>query len=223
MLATGTQGFVAGTSFLCSACGLGNTLGGQAAGDFNKDTNLDVVLANTKSGTPVTLLGNGNGTFRSPVVSQGFTTAYFEMVVGDFNRDGLPDLVVSDGAQNFQTAFGTGNGSFRPGSPFQAPGYLTTALLTADLNGDGKLDLIATNDGGYAIGGCSSRSSLDVLTGNGDGTFGAGKSYTVGDLPSSAVIADFNGDGKPDIVAFNELSDSFSVLLNLGSGRLAPP
>ena len=217
MLGTATHGFSAGTSFACSACGLG---GAAAMGDFNKDTNLDVVLANTKSGTLVTLLGNGNGTFRSPVVSQGFATAQFQMVVGDFNRDGLPDLVVTDGETTFQTAFGNGNGSFRAGSPFTASSPFTTALLTADITGDGKLDLIVANDGFAAIGGCSSGSTIDVLTGNGDGTFGAGKSYTAGSLPSSAVIRDFNGDGKPDIATFNAFSDSFSVLLNLAPASL---
>ena len=126
-------------------------------GDFNKDTNLDVVLANTKSGTLVTLLGNGNGTFRSPVVSQGFATAQFAMVVGDFNRDGLPDLVVTDGETTFQTAFGNGNGSFRAGSPFTATSPFTTALLSADITGDGKLDLIVATDGFAASGGCCSR------------------------------------------------------------------
>ena len=209
-----------GTSFACSACGPG---GPAAMGDFNKDTNLDVVLANTKSGTLVTLLGNGNGTFRSPVVSQGFTTAYFAMVVGDFNRDGLPDLVVADGETTLQTAFGNGNGSFRAGSPFTATAPFTTALLSADITGDGKLDLIVPTDGW-----CRSSDSAPT-----DQRFTScrametelsalGKSIPAGIIPSSAVINDFNGDGRPDIVTFNTFSNSFSVLLNLGSGKLAP-
>ncbi len=219
MLGTATHGFSTGTSFACSACGPG---GPAAMGDFNKDTNLDVILANTKSGTLVALLGNGNGTFRSPVVSQGFTTAYFAMIVGDFNRDGLPDLVVADGETTLQTAFGNGNGSFRAGSPFTATAPFETALLSADITGDGKLDLIVPTDGGAAVQFCPDGSPIYILPGNGDGTFGAGKIYSAGIIPSSAVINDFNGDGRPDIVTFNTFSNSFSVLLNLGSGKLAP-
>src|SRR5664279_2910845 len=200
MLGTATHGFSAGSSFVCSACGLGNTLGGTATGDFNKDGELDVVLANAESGTLVTLLGKGNGTFRSPVASSGFSADQFTMVVGDFNGDGLPDLVVNDEETTFQTAFGNGDGSFRPGSPFTATSPFTTALLSADLDGDGKLDLIVPTDGFAAYEGCPAGSGVYVLPGNGDGTFGAGKIYPVGVVPSSAVITDFNGDGKPDIV-----------------------
>ncbi len=219
MLGTATHGFSTSTSFACSACGLG---GIAATGDFNKDSNLDVVMANAKNGSLVTLLGKGNGTFASPVASSGFSAAQFTMVVGDFNGDGLPDLVVNDEDTTFQTAFGNGDGSFRPGSPFTATSPFTTALLSADLDGDGKLDLIVPTDGFAAYQGCPGGSGVYVLPGNGDGTFGAGQIYSVGVVPSAAVINDFNGDGKPDIVTFNAFSDSFSVLLNPGAGKLAP-
>jgi Bacterial Ig-like domain (group 3)/FG-GAP-like repeat len=222
MLQTAQHGFSTGTSFLCSACGLGNTLAGQATGDFNRDGNLDVVFANMTSATLVTLLGKGNGTFGSPVVSHGFATAQQTIVAGDFNRDGLLDLVVGDGGDVFQTALGNGDGSFRAGSAFQSSLGLTTTLLSADLTGDGKLDLVAVSSGSADIDGCAQGATLYILPGNGDGTFGAAKEYPTGYLPDDAVIADFNGDGKPDIVTLNPYGNSFSVLLNLGSGKLAP-
>ena len=131
MLETAQQGFQAGSSFACSACGLAFALGGVATGDFNKDGNLDVVLANTSSGSLVTLLGRGDGTFRSPVVSHGFATELGSkcQCVEISTATALPDLVVSDGGEAFQTAFGNGDGSFRPGSPFQSSSGLTTTCL----------------------------------------------------------------------------------------------
>ena len=118
------------------------------------------------------------------------------MVVGDFNRDGIPDLVVCDGGDVFQTAFGNGDGSFRAGSPFDSSSALTTTVLGADLTGDGKLDLVAVSTSFAEIDGCAQGATLYVLPGNGDGTFGAAKSYPTGYLPDKAVVADFNGDGK---------------------------
>ena len=225
MLGTAPHGFRVGTAFACSACGLGAGFGGVATGDFNKDGNLDVVFTNLNSGSLVTLLGRGDGTFRSPVASHGFLTelnAEMSMVVGDFNRDGILDLVVCDGGDTFQTAFGNGDGSFRAGSPFYSSSGLTTTVLGADLTGDGKLDLVAVSTSFAEIDGCAQGATLYVLPGNGDGTFGAEKDYPTGYLPDKALVGDFNGDGRPDVVTFNVYSNSFSVLLNLGSGRLAP-
>jgi hypothetical protein len=222
MLQTTTHGFSTGTSFLCSACGVGNTLAGLTTGDFNKDGNLDIVFANIATANLVTLPGRGNGTFGSPVVSHGFATAQQTIVAGDFNHDGLLDLVVGDGGDELQIALGNGDGSFRAGSPFQTSEALTTTLLSADLTGDGKLDLVAVSTSFADIDGCAQGATLFILPGNGDGTFGAAKEYPTGYLPVNAVIADFNGDGRPDVVTFNSYSNSFSVLLNLGSGKFAP-
>ena len=77
-------------------------------------------------------------------------------------------------------------------------------------------------DGGATGSGCAQGATLYVLPGNGNGTFGTQKNYPTGYLPWAALIGDYNGDGKPDIVTFNIYSNSFSVLLNLGSGKLAP-
>jgi hypothetical protein len=59
-----------------------------------------------------------------------------------------------------------------------------------DLNLDGKPDLAVTNNGG---------STVSVLFGNGDGTFAPQVAYATGGAPYSAVIADLNGDGMPDL------------------------
>jgi VCBS repeat protein/FG-GAP repeat protein len=64
--------------------------------------------------------------------------------------------------------------------------------------------------------------SIKVLRGNGDGTFGPPVRYKTRQDSSSIGVGDFNGDGKPDLVAVNA-SDGISVLLNKGKGLFDEP
>ena len=63
---------------------------------------------------------------------------------------------------------------------------------------------------------------MSVLLNQGSGTFAAQTTYAVGSGPWGVATADFNGDGKPDIVVANWADNTVSVLLNQGSG-LSPP
>src|SRR6202044_1883396 len=76
---------------------------------------------------------------------------------------------------------------------------------------DGKLDLIAAGD--YTI---------NVLLGNGDGTFRYGASYSSEAGPDAVAVADFNGDHKLDAAVSNGESGSVSVLLGNGNGTFQP-
>jgi hypothetical protein len=84
-------------------------------------------------------------------------------------------------------------------------------LIVADLNGDGKADLITANVNG---------DSVDVLMGNGDGTFKAAMSYSVGaDYPDFIGIGDWNGDGKSDLAVISASTTGWiAVLLGNGDG-----
>src|SRR5664279_6420522 len=61
---------------------------------------------------------------------------------------------------------------------------------------------------------------VGVLRGNGDGTFKPQVAYAVGAAPSAVVIADFNGDGKPDVAVANFKDSKVSVLFGNGDGTL---
>jgi hypothetical protein len=81
--------------------------------------------------------------------------------------------------------------------------------VTADFNGDGRLDLAVANP---------SSDSVNVLLGNGNGTFQASKSSAAGDNPISIAVGDFNADGKLDLAAANGGTTDVSVMRGNGDG-----
>src|SRR5262249_22974371 len=80
----------------------------------------------------------------------------------------------------------------------------------ADFNGDGKQDL-AVVDGVAA-------NNLQILKGNGDGTFQAAVSYNVGSQPRAVVAGDWDTDGDLDLATANYLGQNVSILRNAGDG-----
>jgi hypothetical protein len=113
---------------------------GVALGDFNGDGILDVTVVTYNccgEGSVVSvLLGNGDGTFRSPVNYNRTDTAM--VAVGDFNGDKAEDLVVTEGG-GFRVLFGNGDGTLQSTSLLDP---LSGISATADFNNDGKLDLV---------------------------------------------------------------------------------
>jgi hypothetical protein len=63
---------------------------------------------------------------------------------------------------------------------------------------------------------------VSVLPGNGNGGFGARKDFATGNTPRSVTTADFNGDGRSDLITANSYGNTVSVLLGDGSGGLGP-
>ena len=191
------------------------------AADLNGDGKLDLVVAdagapgaNGQEGADVKVyLGNGDGTFQAPTTFQP-NAQVFSIAVGDLNKDGIPDLVISDsgqGAQNFEltTMLGKGDGTFAA-AVHTASGPVGGGMLAvADFNGDGNPDV--------AQGGCCGDSWLTVYLGNGDGTFSAQYGLAEAASINQIVAVDINGDGRPDILAGPEEGGGvgLEVFLNL--------
>ena len=181
--------------------------------DFNGDGNLDLAVANQGQNTVSVLLGNGDGTFQAPVTSFAVAGAW-QLAVGDFNNDGIPDLVATNSQFAFQqfvtVMLGNGDGTFQspiliPVGPMDGNAGATSAVTVADVNGDGNADIVAAQFYGGTV---------DVVLGNGDGTFQPDQSYLSGGGTFGVTTGDLNGDDFPDIVATDRASVSTSVLIN---------
>jgi hypothetical protein len=212
---------------------------GQAAhavtvGDVNGDGKPDIVVANScatgdlycTSGTMGVLLGNGDGTFRTVVSYPSGGQNPTSVALGDLNRDGRVDIVVS----NYQTTgtdfsghigvlLGNGDGTFQPAVVYLSGGLGNNSVAIADLDRDGKPDLVAVNQAATTG---SSAGTLGVLLGNGDGTFRpaivtATTKLSI-DYFAQTAIADFNGDGKLDVAC----GSSDFLLLGNGDGTFQP-
>jgi uncharacterized protein (DUF2141 family) len=112
--------------------------------------------------------------------------------------------------------------SFRRAVPYMTSGYNPYSVAIADLNGDGKLDLVIANEEQSKN---DSQGSISVMLGKGNGTFRAAVNYSSGGQSAfSIVVADVNGDGKPDLVVANGCAGSdcstggVGVLLGNGNG-----
>jgi hypothetical protein len=181
--------------------------------DFNGDGKLDVAVADQASGVYV-FLGNGDGTFQNPVISN-IGNLNLAGAVGDFNGDGKLDFIGIEGLQ-LGWFRGNGDGTFQPPSTFYSVGANSDSVFAADLNGDGKLDLITVQE---------SADTYTVMLGNGDGTFQPGAVYSVGSpLRSELAVGDFNADGNLDLVLTGETNQlGTSILLGNGNGTFQSP
>jgi hypothetical protein len=189
------------------------------ARDFDGDGRLDLaVLDETRDGNHsfvTVLLGNGDGTFRAAETHQvaaGQNTVPEGLVAGDFTGHGHLDLLATSRDGTLVELAGNGDGTFQDPVTFHTAAR-PIDVAVGDFRGNGILDLIVTDSGGAGIG-----SSVSVLLGNGDGTFGAPVTYQVGVDPAAVVVGDFNGDGIADVAVANSLSNSVSVLFGNGDG-----
>ena len=185
-----------------------------ATGNIRPSHHDDLAMVSENSGNVFVLINNElrSGSFAaSPstltVPSPG------DIVVGDFNDDLNPDVLVTSFAQNsLYVVLGNGNDSFQPNPASFATGLGPNRIATGDFNEDGELDAIVHNVSD-ANGG-----DISILLGNGDGTFQPATSAAVGSYPDGITVADVNHDNHLDVLVANNNDASVSVLLGNGDG-----
>jgi hypothetical protein len=200
--------------------GVGTDPQAVAVGDFNGDGLLDVAVANFglqvggNDGRLSILLRRSDGGFNQTLLTLGINPN--AVAVADLNRDGIPDVVVSNfGSNTVSVLLGNGDGTFQAAQNFNT-GSGPDAVTAGDFNGDGIPDLAVANqkDG-----------TVSILLGNGNGTFKSGVAYPAASLPLALAMGDFNGDGKTDLAVGDAtaLSGNVSLLFGNGDGTFQSP
>jgi hypothetical protein len=184
--------------------------------DFNRDGITDMAEATLPAGDPsgastlTVMLGQKNGTFLPADSNPAIGHDPKSIAVGAFNHDGNPDLIIGDSDGSLIVLLGDGKGNLIP-TPNAVRVTSVASIAVGDFNHDGILDLVVSDP---------KSNTATVLLGSGDGSFRPSWSFK---LPMQGAIyhlavADFNGDGIPDLVVTNEDQNSFEVLLGNGNG-----
>ena len=189
----------------------------NVAGDFNRDGIMDLAVADGSNNQVLVMLGNGDGTFQSPVPYQ-VGTGPSTLIAADFDNDGKLDIAVGDSDGGIFVLQGNGDGTFHLDPILSVAGAGPWDLAVGDFNGDGRLDLACVNrtDG-----------TISIFLGNGDATFNGDGFFqppatvaTNAD-PAQMTVGDFNGDGILDIAVANFggfTGNTVSVFLGNGNG-----
>lgn len=183
-------------------------------GDFNGDSNLDIITSNSANNISI-LLGDGNGNFGT-ATNYAVGSGPIYVASGDFNGDGKRDLVtVNAGSNDISILLGEGTGSFK-GSITYPTGLTPRSVVSADFNRDGKIDLAVANEG---------QNYIQIFSGSGDGGFTQAATLTGIPNPTNIAVADLNSDGNPDLAVTigGDTYNSISILLGDGRGSFGSP
>lgn len=189
--------------------------------DFTGDGILDYAAVSTAP-MPVNsenvvriMAGNGDGTFApltgNPTNAVGSSPLF--MTQGDYNEDGIPDIVTSNNSGNsISILLGSGGGYFSAASTVAMPlGAGPKGIATADFNLDGHQDVVVAYSARFII-----------ALGSGTGTFTLSSPVNSYGQSQEVFVGFFNPDAYPD-VAITSDSNKIIVILSTGLGTFAAP
>jgi hypothetical protein len=204
------KGFGDGTFRVVRTITAGSLPSGIALVDLNGDGKLDLVASNFRSLDVTVNFGDGTGNFGAKI-SSSVSANPVALALGDWNNDGKIDVATANTQQNkISVLLGDGAGHFATLRQF------TTAstprwIAAGDFNKDGKADLVVVNGVGLANG-------MQIFRGDGTGNFALSSAVATGNSPSTATVADLNGDGNLDLVVSNTPDEQIGVYLGSAGG-----
>ena len=189
----------------------------MVSADFDGDGKADLIVYDSQESL-IFLHGNGDGSFEVKTNLAGYGPLYSYPVflaAGDFNKDGKTDLALLNDDATLTLLLNAGDGSFATRRRYVAGTHLATgyylvaqlgSMFAMDFNDDGNLDIVLAS--GHPDILYPGLFYTTVLFGNGDGTLQAPQAYEVSQKPKALAAADFNGDGRLDLVAGGDNSSS---------------
>ncbi|MEO6851499.1 MAG: FG-GAP-like repeat-containing protein, partial [Mucilaginibacter sp.] len=154
----------------------------------------------------------------APKVDFGVQNAPYDVFVEDLDGDGKPDIISYNGYVNgvnvLKNTSTPGNLSFAANIQF-AGSSSTAGITVADINGDGKPDIITTNATNNTFSVLINTSTASAIS------FAPKIDFAAGGKPNSIIVADFDGDGKPDLVFEGQATTGLamiSIFKNTSSG-----
>jgi hypothetical protein len=183
---------------------------GLAVADVDKDTDLDILAAHPGTNTMDILRngGVGTGTFTTTSVNVG--TGPTRLATADFDGNGTMDVAVSHTSGVVWVLYGNGAGGFPTNKQYPVAGTLA-GIVAVDVDGANKTDILVANTTGNAIA---------YLKNDGTGTFAVNATFVTTGATGAIQMAsaDFNKDGRPDIVfTSNSGINAQSCINNMGT------
>ncbi|CAF1425762.1 unnamed protein product [Adineta steineri] len=170
---------------------------------------MDIGVANSGTNNIGIFLGYGNITFTNQTTySTGSNSTPYFLAIGDFNNDTQLDIVTANYQSDTISIFlGYGNGKFANQTSYSTGSSSSPcSVVVGYFNNDNKLDIGVVN---------YNNNKLGLFLGQGNGIFDNIMIFSMvyGSHPFSAVIGDFNNDGKIDFAVANDGTDNINVFL----------
>jgi hypothetical protein len=181
--------------------------------DYDEDGKTDLITHesnNSGDGTLFARRGLGDGTFAAPItVAEHAATS---PAAYDLDGNGHVDLVVAaNGRFNVYAGLGTTAGFAEQSNYF--PNYYVTRVEVGNFDSDPAPEMLALG----------SSNNLFVLYDYSGGVFVESQRVTTGSLPTFATMADFDNDGRQDVVVGERIPETISVFFRNANGTFAAP
>jgi hypothetical protein len=194
---------------------------GICAADFDNNGYVDYAVSTSKwtgsNQVNVFLNTGGSGTTFTLASGSPFyngSTTLTEIKAAYLNNDAFPDLLVGSPDISFGVLLNSGSGSFSAMTAYNGGGLWGINVLSYDVNIDGNNDIIVAGQ---------VQSVLGLFLGSPSGTFAIAPGFPIPTVPGPRQVdwADFDNDGKEDLVVAGQTANNIGVHLAVGTNSFS--